>query len=360
MIKGQKIEIGGKTPYQKWIESQGIPILREFYLEDLRQVELAPWNWRGGRGAYLNLIGTGDVNDGYLCEIAPGKSLHPRRMLFEEMIFVVEGNGSTSIWNDEKKKISFEWREGSLFSPPVNTWRQHFNGSGARPARLLAVTSAPPMINFFRNLDFVLSNPFAFDDRFDADPESFSGKAESYQLRERQVWDTNFIPDVRSLQLHAWEKRGAGGSNIMIELSQNSMGAHISQFPVGTYKKAHRHGPGAHVIIIGGQGYSLMWPEGTAPQRFDWRDGSVVVPPERWFHQHFNTGPSPARYLALRAGGRKYPRPWGAKTYAVDESVKGGGDQIEYQDEDPQVRRMFEHELAKQGVACRMDAVVGA
>jgi hypothetical protein len=271
----------------------------------------------------------------------------------------VEGNGSTSIWNDEKK-ISFEWREGSLFSPPVNTWRQHFNGSGARPARLLAVTSAPPMINFFRNLDFVLNNPFSFNDRFDADPDDFSGKGESYKIKDRPVWDTNFIPDVRSLPLQSWEKRGAGGSNIMIELSDNSMGAHISQFPVGTYKKAHRHGPGAHVIIIGGQGYSLMWAEGTPPQRFDWHDGSVIVPPERWFHQHFNTGPTPARYLALRAGGRKFPRPWGAKAYAVDESVKGGGDQIEYQDEDPQVRQVFEQELAKQGVVCRMDAVISA
>ena len=47
------------------------------------------------------------------------------------------------------------------------------------------------------------------------------------------------------------------------------------------------------------------------------------------------------------------------KSYAVDESVKSGGDQIEYQDEDPQIRRMFEQELAKQGVACCMDPVTG-
>ena len=47
------------------------------------------------------------------------------------------------------------------------------------------------------------------------------------------------------------------------------------------------------------------------------------------------------------------------KSYAVDESVKSGGDQIEYQDEDPQILQMFEQELAKQGVACRMGAVIG-
>ncbi len=360
MIKGQKIEIGGRTAYQKWIEAQGIPIIREFYIEDLRKVDLAPWDWKGGRGAILNLIGTGNVNDGYLCDILPGQNLKPQRLLFEEVIFVVEGNGSTSIWNDEKKKITFEWQAGSLFSPPLNTWRQHFNGSGTQPARFLAVTSAPPLINLFRNMDFILNNPFSFSDRFGADPESFSGQGEAYQLKGRHVWDTNFISDVRSLPLFAWEQRGAGGSNIMIELAENSMGVHISEFPVGTYKKAHRHGPGAHVIIIGGQGYSLMWPEGQPIQRFDWRDGSVIVPPEMWFHQHFNTGKTPARYLALRAGGRKFPRPWGAKGYGVDESVKGGGDQIEYEDEAPEIRRLFEQELAKQGVVSSMDAVTAA
>jgi len=112
VIKGQKIEIGGKTPYHKWIEGQGIPVIRDYYIEDLRKVELAPWDWKGGRGVYLNLIGTGDANDAYICEIAPGSSLKPHRVLFEELIFVVEGNGASSIWNDESKKVTFEWQEG--------------------------------------------------------------------------------------------------------------------------------------------------------------------------------------------------------------------------------------------------------
>src|SRR5581483_3295420 len=266
------------------------PVIRDFYIEDLRTLELQPWAWKGGRGAYLNLIGTGDANDSYVCEIAPGMGLNPQRLLFEEMIYVVEGTGATSVWNDEAHKITFEWGPGSLFSPPINTWRQHFNGSGSKPARLFVVTTAPPIINLFRNLDFVMNNPFRFDDRFDGDPESFSGKGVSYNVRSTTVWDTNFIPDVRTIPLYQRNNRGAGGSFLGIELAENCLTAHISEFPVGTYKKAHRHGPGAHVIIIGGRGYSLMWPEGDPIKQFRWRDGSVVVPPERWFHQHFNTG----------------------------------------------------------------------
>jgi quercetin dioxygenase-like cupin family protein len=355
MIKGQKVELRGKSAYHQWIESQGIPILRDFYIEDLRKTELAPWAWKGARGAYLNLIGTGDVNDGYLLEIAPGKTIAPQRLLFEEIIFVLDGSGSTSVWNDENKKVTFEWQAGSLFSPPANTWRQHFNASGQKPARFLSVTTAPVLFNLFRDADFILNNNYQFKGRLDdADPQSFSGTGEAYRGRRMQVWDTNFVADVRALPVHRWEDRGPGAASVAIELSENCLTSHISEFPVGTYKKAHRHGPGAHVIIIGGQGYSLMWPEGEEIKRFDWKDGSVVVPPERWFHQHFNTSATPARYLAIRWGSQKYPRPWQMNSYGIDESVKKGGSQIEFEDEDPRIRQMFEEALAKQGLQSRM------
>jgi len=138
-------------------------------------------------------------------------------------------------------------------------------------------------------------------------------------------------------------------------LAKNTMGAHISEFPVGTYKKGHKHGPGAHVIILSGQGYSVLWPAGETPQRVDWGPGSVVVPPDQWFHQHFNSGAAPARYLALRWNNWRYKfmrsQDGEGGTFT---SVKLGGGQIEFEDEDPQIHKDFEAAMKKVGARCNM------
>ena len=346
-------ELGYKSTYQQFLEQERVPLIQGFYVENVDKIELAPWGRMGGLGVYLNLEGTEGVNDSYICEIPPGQSLNPQKHLFEELIFVLQGHGATTVWRKGGKKQTFEWHEGSLFSPPLNTWYQHFNGQGGKPVRFLAMTNAPTVMNLFHNVDFVFNCDYPFTDRYNGEPDYFSrgGKALS-----ELFWDTNFIQDVRSFELKEAKKRGGGGRMIMLEIANNLMAAHISQFSVGTYKKAHRHGPGAHVVILRGEGYSLMWPDGKEIQRYDWHKGSLLVPPERWFHQHFNVGGEPARYLALKPfSSRKFPGL--KKQFGTSESVKTGGDQIEYEDEDPRIRQMFEEELTKRGVQGKMDEI---
>jgi quercetin dioxygenase-like cupin family protein len=115
--------------YLEFQRREGIPSIGGFAVEDLRAVEVAPWARKGGRGSYVNLDGTGGTNDAYVCDIPPGGSLNPQRQLFEEMVYILEGNGSTQVWYDENRKVSFEWKAGSLFAVPLNAWHRHFNGA---------------------------------------------------------------------------------------------------------------------------------------------------------------------------------------------------------------------------------------
>src|SRR5881409_2705308 len=72
------------------------------------QVELKPWPRRGGAGVFINHDASRTSNDCYVCAIPPGGKLAPQRQLFEEMILVLDGRGSTSVWNDEGRRITFE------------------------------------------------------------------------------------------------------------------------------------------------------------------------------------------------------------------------------------------------------------
>ncbi len=313
-------------------------------------VPLGKWDRKGGKGAFVNLIGSEGATDAYICEIAPGQSLKPQRHLYEEMIVVLKGRGATTIWQEGGPKQTFEWQDWSLFAIPINTWHQHFNGQGDQPVRYLATTNAPMVVDLFHNMDFIFNTPYTFKDRFSGEQDYFTRTGAFIDKKER-LWETNFVPDVSSVKLYSWKARGAGGNNVRFEMADQTLAAHISEFPTGTYKKGHRHGPGANVILVHGTGYSLMWAEGQEKVKVDWKQGSLFVPPDRWFHQHFNTGPEPARYLALRTGSRKNLM---GKAFKTDEDVKKGGDQIEYRDQDPEIEKIFQAELAKKGMKSQM------
>lgn len=348
-------DIGGgyrPTAYKRWQAAEGVSIIEGFYVPDLTTVPVTYWKRLGALATFLDLEGTEEWNDAYVCEIPPGESTLRQAHLYEELVYVLRGTGITTIRNrDEHSDQQFEWGPGAVFSIPPDAQYRHFNTSNTESIRYVAVTSAPLVMNLFHNEEFVFDNDFVFRDRYAGESGHFSG---SGTRSPNRVWETNFVPDVRGFALEPYPERGADGTNIKLEIGTGTLTAHISEFPVGTYKKSHRHGPGAHVIILSGTGYSLMWPDGTEKEQFDWQPGSLVVPPGMWFHQHFNTGSEPARYLAIRWGSQRYPL--FSKSYGTNKSLKLGGDQIEYEDEDKEVSERYLTALAQNGVLSRMDS----
>jgi mannose-6-phosphate isomerase-like protein (cupin superfamily) len=344
--------------YREWAARQGVPIV-EGIAVDLHAVATAPWPrlGNGARAAFVELRGRGDFVGLHVIELPPSGSTDWARHLYDEVFYVLSGNGSASIRTGAAGSHAFEWGPRALFSPPLNAPYRLFNVSGTEPVRLACVNDLPFLFNVFRNEKFLFDNSFSFLERVGRE-DYFAGEGDFLPIRPgKHMWETNFVPDLGSLSLPEWEARGAGSRNIKIILSDSSMHAHTSEMPVGAYKKAHRHGPGTHVFAVTGCGYTLMWKEGDAEfERHEWRHGFVFAPPDRAFHQHFNTGSEPARYLAISMGSHRYPvlaRKLKHKQ-APDASIQEGGAQINYEDQDPRIHRIWLRELSKAGIPSHM------
>ncbi|MGE3870616.1 MAG: hypothetical protein AB7F51_14020 [Pseudorhodoplanes sp.] len=329
--------------YAKWLAKEGVPVIDGVMVEDVRgDLPLAHWPRKGVKGVFLNLIGGDESMAAYIIEIPPGGQTEQERCMFEEEYVVLSGRGASTITMANGKKQTFEWGPGSLFSPPINSLRQHFNGSPSETVRLLVVTNMPIIMNMFRSTDFIFNCNYAFVDRFNGEEDYFSAKGKALP---NLIWRSNFIPDINKFTLQDYSWRGAGGSGAFFDMADNTIQSHLAQFPVGTYKMAHRHGPGAHILILSGTGFSLMWEEGMPMQQLDWKVGSFFAPPDMWWHQHFNSGTEPARYFAVHFGYWRVVM----KDLGPEEIQKDTGVEIPYEEEDPQVLQLFIDNMAKNG-----------
>ena len=349
--------------YDNWAKAEGIPI-HAAPAFDLNTVETKPWARAGVNGAFCHLTGRDDYLTIHLLDLKPGAKTAPQRHLFEAVFTVVSGRGSATVTAADGTERTFEWGPRSVFAVPMNAPYRLFNGSGQESARIAVVSDLRYLMNLYRNEAFLFANPARFPDR-EGKPEHFAGKADFVPVKPgRHMWETNFVPDVAAFELKEWKARGADAKSIRFLLAECMLGVHASELPVGTYKKAHRHLPGYCIFAVTGTGYTLHWFEGDQDfQRIEWKPGVVYAPGLYVFHQHFNTGREPARYLAVQYGSVRYPMlREKASTYdtGADTSVKDGGNQIEYEDQDPRIHALFLKELARTGVPSAMGAFVKA
>lgn len=361
-----------KTYYERWMEKEGVPIVQGFGVSDIREIPLRSWKRLGCEGAYLQLRGLEGITGIYAGKIAPGAASQAEKHLYEKVVYILQGEGIAEFQRRGRAPQFIDWRAGSLFSAPLNTTHRLVNNSQV-PAIFVAVTTAPMALDHYHNEQFVFNNDFVFADRYDGQDNYFDPGTQRYLAADNRqwIWETNFIPDARRALIDAQEQKGAGVHLTQFEMAGNALIGHLAEWPVGRYHKAHYHGGGAVLLILRSEGYSLMWPNewGTRPYesgygdrvvRVDWAPGSIFCPPTNWFHQHFNTGAESALQLALRCGSHKFPL--GIRVAAIRAgvytSVKQGGTLIEYEDEDPEIRRTYCGELRRKGIAPDMNETI--
>src|SRR5215510_2069200 len=320
--------------YRDWIKTSKAPMVEGYSILDAKTQEVQPWPDIGGRGVYLNFSGNVHM-DAAIWEIPDGKALIQRHHFYEQIVYVLAGRGYTT-FTQGKRQNKFEWVEGSLFSIPMNLVHRHFNSDSAHPARLLVISTFPYALQSFGSVGLLNNMQYDFNDRFDGSSDYFKRNE-----RIRKRWEqANFVKDIRTAEVVAWEERGEGNASMYWDMAGNTiLEPHVSEFEVGSYKLGHRHPYEALILTLNGKGFSLAG-KGSLNQnetvKIEWKAGSVVSPPFFWYHQHFNTGTTVARYLAITEGD--FPKRLGIPLEV---------EQIEADREDPAIKKLFDQELQK-------------
>ena len=362
------------TPYQRYIEAQGLPVHEGPGFYDVRELSTEPWGDAGVSGAFLVPDGTIDLLGMHILSIPPGGQSPPLRHIYEEKYFVVEGEGVTEVSTiDRSKTVRFEWTKNALFAIPINAEFAIYN-TGDSPALFIVGNTAPVVMGIFDNEDFIFNNPYEFRDRFDGGDTYYrpSFDVVPTAVLKRAAWNTNIIPDVVNTVLPLDNQRSPGYRRIQPQMANGNFDAFVGEHAPGRYSKAHAHESHATLICIKGQGYTYNWPKGVGTQpwatgqedtieRVDYKDGGLVAAAPGggdWFHQHFPTGEGGIRFLTLFGGVpdlqyQSYGKRGGNNTW-LNANIEDGGQSIGYHAEDPMIRQIFEEELSREGIDFNM------
>jgi quercetin dioxygenase-like cupin family protein len=362
-------------PYDRFMQAEGVPCYRGIGVHRVQDLPMTPWKRLGGKGTYIQLYGTEGLWGMYVVEVPSGGALNIERHVYEKQVFVIEGRGSTEVWNEgQVKKQTFEWQKGSLFSIPLNAYHRFVNASNS-PALILCGTSAPNIINLVDNLRFVFDCPFNFTERYSGENDYFIQKddIEPDPVRGLAMKRTNYMADIINTELPLDNRRSPGYRRIQPDMGGQRFHLWIGQHENGRYSKAHKHTSSAVLICVKGKGYTYTWPDGLGMT--PWKDGkgdkvirqdyepiglvSAAPMSGDWYHQHFGISKDPLRLTAwfgpnnhdaMRPG---VPGEAMADVWAMD--IDKGGKAVPYHLEDPYIRKEYEETLAKEGVTSRME-----
>ena len=293
-------------PYDRFMEDEGVPCYRGIGVRRVQDLPLALWPRLGGRGSYIQLFGTEGLWGLYVVEVPGAGALNVERHLYEKVVLVVEGRGTTEVWQEgQDKRHVFEWQKGSLFTIPLNAHHRIINAASS-PALLLCGTTAPNVMNVLDNRDFVFNCPYTFSERFSGAEDFFKPKddLEPDPIRGLAMRKTNLIPDIVNCDLPLDNRRSPGYRRVEPAMAKNRFYLWIGQHETGRYSKAHKHASAAVLVCVKGKGYTYTWPEalGTKPWKNGKADkilrqdyepvGLVSAAPMSgdWYHQHFGIG----------------------------------------------------------------------
>lgn len=353
--------------YDRYMAQEALPVMRTTFITCLLALERSPWRRLGGKGVFIQPFGTEGGLGCALLELPASGALRAEKHLFEEVMLVLEGRGTTEIWIEGSERVVFEWQPGSLFSIPPNALHRLVNATQG-PAVLLGGSNAAALLNQVNDVDAVFANPFVFRDRFEAETGQAFDDIEPDPVRGLAVCRTSLVPDAIGCDLPLDNRHSPGYRQMTLAMTGPSLACTVGEHRPGRYAKAHILPAGMMTVCLRGQGYTYLWPERLGPS--PWRDGRAadVLCLEqsrfaltgagpgggRWFHQHVVTSPGPLRLMQWRVPGHPQNPPGAEMLDETATTLAEGGGMIPYDQEDPFVRTEHARILSGLGLVNRM------
>ncbi len=292
----------------------------------------------------------------------PAARAIPQKHIFEEVFYVIDGHGSTQVETYEGKKHTFEWGPKSLFALPLNCRYQHFNGSGTQRARLYSCNNLPLVINLYRN------DAFRVPERREI-PRA--RRQVGLLLRRRRTDPEDPGPPHVGNQLRA-RPRGLRTAEVG-QARRRRLQHHVRRWPTARCTPTSRRcrsAPTRRATATAPTSTSCA-PRakatrccGTTSRRTWCASTGITASSSRRPTACSTSTSTPARSRPAIS-----PSPWAAcaiPTLAekravwlgMDVSVRDGGKQIEYEDQNPKVHPMYLEALAKHGAKSKMGKFV--
>ena len=74
------------TPYDAFMQEEGIPVFRGVGISKVQNLALMPWKRTGGKGHYIQLYGTETRWGCHVVEVPPAGALHAERHIRRDLL----------------------------------------------------------------------------------------------------------------------------------------------------------------------------------------------------------------------------------------------------------------------------------
>jgi gentisate 1,2-dioxygenase len=239
------------------------------------------------------------------------------RHTVEAVLYVLQGRGYSII-----DGVRYDWAPGDFISVPMFSWHLHLN-TGNEDFIYLAATTGPLSLSLGLAVyeDERYPDYWVFGHKSESAMKSLiPGADDSTRIRlvednARAALSAVDVLYKEQLLFSSGEEKRRRASRVLVKGSDiklgktpmgrvfyvvdpktgylmRVLGTLVAEITPGKRSGAHRHLYEEVNYVVSGRGYSLI-----EDRRYDWSEGDVLCIPVFSWHQHFNTGNEPARFL---------------------------------------------------------------